>query len=81
MIIRNKKEFPFGERRAAQVLDVQVSERYGLIVVCGDDRNEGHIIMGHPAPPPIKGERVTLVFAKGGPLGGHWKVETKQERR
>lgn len=69
------KQFPFGQRRAAKVLDVQTSERYGLLVVCGDEQGEGYIVIGHPAPPPIVGARVTLVFSKGGPLGGYWRIQ------
>lgn len=49
-----------------------------LIAVHAPSTNEGFILMGHGVfPLPDIGQEGVITFTKGGPAGGYWKYENK----
>lgn len=46
-------------------------------VVLTDEHGEGHILIGTSCVRAgiCEGDEVTLVFIKGGPTGGYWKIK------
>lgn len=62
---------PFGTRVKAEVLESFV-ENNTPVLMCKDESEEAHVIIGHPRPLPSVGARGELVFTEGGPKGGYW---------
>lgn len=76
----NTRTWPFGTRRRGKVLrreDATYKGKPVVVLVLQDDRGEGHILIDcvPPESPVQAGHVGTLVFTKGGPTGGHWRLE------
>lgn len=76
-----KRVFEFGATRRAEI----VSSEPGLLIA-EDEHGEAHLLLltvnalqPLPAPEFAEGDRGTLTFTAGGPMGGFWKF-TKDGR-
>lgn len=66
---------PFGTTHNVTVDSASVM----MIVVIADEINEGFVLTGHGMEVlPKKDDKGTIVFERGGPLGGYWKYLPKK---
>ena len=68
-----KKTWPYGTKRRAKVRGVE-TEGMTTALVVQDELGEAHILIGTGSVGE-EGDRGTITFLQGGPMGGYWKFE------
>lgn len=73
MLIRT---WPYGTKRRAEVLSRERAMHQGRMVdlmALVDDQGEGHLLAGTRSDEGQPGDKGTLTFLQGGPMGGYWQ--------